>query len=89
MKGLNYFHAHKFRSRAVIEFGNPMTVPAELVEKFKAGGTEKREACSTLLDSIYSALKTVTVNAGSYETLMVSNIFLFVKFMRFNLICPS
>ncbi|KAG1427590.1 hypothetical protein G6F58_000962 [Rhizopus delemar] len=69
--GLNYFHAHKFRSRAVIEFGNPMTVPAELVEKFKAGGTEKREACSTLLDSIYSALKTVTVNAGSYETLML------------------
>lgn len=48
-----------------------MTIPAELVEKFKAGGTEKREACSTLLDSIYSALKTVTVNAESYETLMV------------------
>ncbi|KAG1144350.1 hypothetical protein G6F37_006327 [Rhizopus arrhizus] len=69
--GLNYFHAHKFRSRAVIEFGNPMTIPAELVEKFKAGGTEKREACSTLLDSIYSALKTVTVNAESYETLML------------------
>lgn len=69
--GLNYFHAHKFRSRAVIEFGNPLTIPAELVEKFKAGGTEKREACSTLLDSICNALKTVTVNAGSYETLMV------------------
>ncbi|ORE11660.1 hypothetical protein BCV72DRAFT_283866 [Rhizopus microsporus var. microsporus] len=69
--GLNYFHAHKFRSRAVIEFGNPLTIPAELVEKFKAGGTEKREACSTLLDSICNALKTVTVNAGSYETLML------------------
>ena len=22
--GTNYFHAHKFRSRAVIEFGNPI-----------------------------------------------------------------
>lgn len=69
--GLNYFHAHKFRSRAVIEFGNPMTISSELVEKFKMGGQEKREACSTLLDSIFSALKTVTVNSGSYETLML------------------
>ncbi|CEP11763.1 hypothetical protein [Parasitella parasitica] len=69
--GLNYFHAHRFRSRAVIEFGNPITVPAELVQKFKAGGAAKREACSNLLDSIYNALKTVTINAGSYETLMV------------------
>lgn len=69
--GLNYFHAHRFRSRAVIEFGNPITVSDELVHKFKAGGNEKREACSSLLDSIYNALKTVTINAGSYETLMV------------------
>lgn len=70
-KGLNYFHAHRFRSRAVIEFGNPITVPSELVQKFKEGGASKREACSSLLDSIYNALKTVTINAGSYETLMV------------------
>ncbi|KAG2210538.1 hypothetical protein INT47_002480 [Mucor saturninus] len=69
--GLNYFHAHRFRSRAVIEFGNPITISAELVQKFKSGGNEKREACSSLLDSIYNALKTVTINAGSYETLML------------------
>lgn len=71
-KGLNYFHAHRFRSRAVIEFGNPITVSSELVQKFKEGGASKREACSSLLDSIYNALKTVTINAGSYETLMVT-----------------
>lgn len=69
--GLNYFHAHRFRSRAVIEFGNPITVSDELVRKFKSGGNEKREACASLLDTIYNALKTVTINAGSYETLMV------------------
>ncbi|KAG2231461.1 hypothetical protein BDF21DRAFT_418831 [Thamnidium elegans] len=69
--GLNYFHAHRFRSRAVIEFGNPITVSAELISKFKAGGNDKREACSSLLDNIYNALKTVTINAGSYETLML------------------
>ncbi|KAI9473901.1 MAG: hypothetical protein EXX96DRAFT_579809 [Benjaminiella poitrasii] len=69
--GLNYFHAHRFRSRAVIEFGKPITISSELVEKFKHGGDLKREACSSLLDSIYNALKTVTINAGSYETLML------------------
>jgi 1-acyl-sn-glycerol-3-phosphate acyltransferase len=33
--GMNYFHAHKFRSRAVIEFGTPIDIPPELVEQFK------------------------------------------------------
>lgn len=72
--GLNYFHAHRFRSRAVIEFGNPITISPELVKNFKEGGNLKREACSSLLDSIYNALKTVTINADSYETLMVHKI---------------
>ncbi|CAO3610115.1 unnamed protein product [Cunninghamella echinulata] len=69
--GLNYFHAHKFRSRAVIEFGPPISISKDLVEKYKLGGTEKREACGKLLDTIYDGLKSVTVNAGNYETLMV------------------
>ncbi|KAI9495694.1 hypothetical protein BDB00DRAFT_759895 [Zychaea mexicana] len=69
--GLNYFHAHRFRSRAVIEFGNPITVAPELVERFKKGGSEKREACGTLLDTIYYGLKSVTVNAPNDQTLMV------------------
>ncbi|KAM3578530.1 hypothetical protein VKS41_008916 [Umbelopsis sp. WA50703] len=69
--GLNYFHAHRFRSRAVIEFGSPITITPGMVEKFKAGGNEKREVCGKLLDIIYNALKSVTVNASSYETLMM------------------
>ncbi|KAG0166094.1 hypothetical protein DFQ30_007588 [Apophysomyces sp. BC1015] len=69
--GLNYFHAHRFRSRAVIEFGNPITVSSSLVDQFKQGGTEKRQACKKLLETIHGALKSVTVNAGSYETLML------------------
>ncbi|KAF7728361.1 hypothetical protein EC973_006302 [Apophysomyces ossiformis] len=69
--GLNYFHAHRFRSRAVIEFGNPITISPELVEKFKQGGAEKREACTQLLDTIYYALKSVTVNTANDQTLMV------------------
>ncbi|KAG0280659.1 hypothetical protein BGZ96_001471 [Linnemannia gamsii] len=69
--GLNYFHPHRFRSRAVVEFGEPLTVPPELVEMYKRGGAEKREACGKLLDTIYEALRGVTLNAPDYETLMV------------------
>ncbi|CAK5276728.1 unnamed protein product [Mycena citricolor] len=69
--GLSYFHAHKFRSRAVVEFGRAMDVPPELVEMFKQGGTKKREAVAKFLDLIFNGLKTVTVRAPDYETLMV------------------
>ncbi|KAJ7220775.1 hypothetical protein GGX14DRAFT_203583 [Mycena pura] len=69
--GLSYFHAHKFRSRAVVEFGRAMDVPAELVEMFKQGGAQKREAVGKFLDLIFDALKTVTVRAPDYDTLML------------------
>jgi len=69
--GLSYFHAHRFRSRAVIEFGPPLNVSSELVEKFKNGGLDKREAVSKLLNQVYDALKAVTVRAPDYDTLMV------------------
>ncbi|KZT11387.1 glycerol-3-phosphate O-acyltransferase [Laetiporus sulphureus 93-53] len=69
--GLSYFHAHRFRSRAVVEFGPALDVPEELVEMYKQGGQQKREAVSKLLDYIYDALKTVTIRAPDYETLML------------------
>ncbi|CAG8713836.1 2141_t:CDS:2, partial [Scutellospora calospora] len=55
--GLNYFHAHSFRSRAVVEFGAPISINPELVEKYKQGGSSKREACSKLLETIYNGLR--------------------------------
>jgi glycerol-3-phosphate O-acyltransferase/dihydroxyacetone phosphate acyltransferase len=67
--GMNYFHAHKFRSRAVVEFGNPVEVPKELVELYKSG--ERREAVSRLLDMVYQALVAVTVTSPDYDTLML------------------
>ncbi|KAI0256667.1 glycerol-3-phosphate O-acyltransferase [Lactifluus subvellereus] len=69
--GLSYFHAHRFRSRAVIEFGPALDVPEEFVEKFKQGGPEKREAVSKFLNLVYEALKTVTIRAPDYDTLML------------------
>ena len=70
--GLSYFHPHKFRSRAVVEFGTALEVPEDFVEMFKRGGAEKRQAVSKFLELIYDALKTVTVLAPDYDTLMVS-----------------
>ncbi len=69
--GLSYFHADRFRSRAVIEFGPALDVPEEFVEKFRRGGPKKREAVSEFLDLVYEALKTVTIRAPDYDTLMV------------------
>ncbi|PSR74916.1 hypothetical protein PHLCEN_2v9450 [Hermanssonia centrifuga] len=69
--GLSYFHAHRFRSRAVVEFGSALDVPDELIETYKQGGNQKREAVSKLLDLIYDGLKTVTIRAPDYDTLML------------------
>lgn len=69
--GLSYFHAHRFRSRAVVEFGSALDVPPEFVDMFKQGGAQKRDAVAKFLDLIYDSLKTVTVRAPDYDTLMV------------------
>lgn len=69
--GLSYFHAHRFRSRAVVEFGSALDVPEDLVNEFKQGGNQKRIAVGKLLDLIYDGLKTVTLRAPDYDTLMV------------------
>lgn len=68
--GMNYFHAHKFRSRAVIEFGAPVEVPKELVDMYAIADT-KREATKQLLAMVYDALTSVTVQATDYQTLQV------------------
>lgn len=69
--GLNYFHPHRFRSRAVIEFGAPITIPESLVQTFAQGGQGKRDAIGSVMDLVYDGLKSVTVRAPDYETLMV------------------
>lgn len=68
--GMNYFHPHKFRSRAVVEFGDPLEIPHDLVEKYRSPETN-REAVKKLLDTISEGLKAVTVTCSDYETLMV------------------
>ncbi|CAO3589108.1 unnamed protein product [Absidia cylindrospora] len=69
--GLNYFHPHRFRSRAVISYGTPIEIGQDLVNKYKQGGDAKREAISTVLNDGYEGLKSVTTNAPDYDTLMI------------------
>lgn len=68
--GMNYFHPHKFRSRAVVEFGHPINIPKELVERYNNPETYKA-AIQEMLDLITNGLKAVTVTCPDYETLMV------------------
>jgi len=67
--GLNYFHAHKFRSRAVIEFGPALTIKPELVEMYKNG--QRRDAVARVLDMVHIALAEVTVSVPDYDTMMM------------------
>lgn len=69
--GMSYFHPHKFRSRAVVEFGSPIEVPSGLVTLFAQGGEKKREAVEQLMELVFDGLKSVTVQAPDYETLQL------------------
>jgi glycerol-3-phosphate O-acyltransferase/dihydroxyacetone phosphate acyltransferase len=67
--GLSYFNPHKFRSRAVVEFGDPVKVSLDQVAAFRQGGEVKRKAVGALLETIQDALAAVTQQAPDYETL--------------------
>lgn len=66
--GLNYFHPHKFRSRAVIELGDPISVPSHLVDNYDQG--RKHEAVGEFLGIIQQSLVSVTQSSPDYETLL-------------------
>lgn len=68
--GMNYFHADRFRSRAVVEFGPPIEISKETVDMY-ANAETSRDAVRQLLDTITKALKAVTVTCPDFETLLV------------------
>jgi glycerol-3-phosphate O-acyltransferase / dihydroxyacetone phosphate acyltransferase len=67
--GMNYFHAHKFRSRAVIEFGHPIEVHPDQVKAYQEG--DRRNAVGSLLETIFQGLVAVTQSSPDYDTLML------------------
>ncbi|ODV86977.1 hypothetical protein CANARDRAFT_21956 [[Candida] arabinofermentans NRRL YB-2248] len=66
--GMNYFHPHKFRSRAVLEFGSPIVVGEKDGLKYKENS---RKCVDQLMERITTSLKSVTVQSPDYETLQV------------------
>ena len=69
--GLNYFKAHRWRGRAVVEYGRPIRINPSTLKAYKQGGAERRKVCSELLDRVQDSMKSVIVSAPDYDTLQV------------------
>jgi len=64
--GLTYFEPQRFRSRAIVEFGEPVSVPVELAERYR---TDKRGAVAELMSAVEDALTAVVPRAANYKEL--------------------
>lgn len=69
--GLNYFQAHRWRGKAVIEYGQPILMKPHTFKQYQLGGTEKRKVCNELLDSVKDSMNSVIVSAPNYQSLQV------------------
>lgn len=65
--GMNYFHPHRFRLRAVIEFGKPIRVDKKRSKLYEENS---KAAVDALLETITLGLREVTVTCTDYDTLM-------------------
>ena len=64
--GLNYIHRHRFRSQALIEFGEALRVDERWLEKY---ANDAQGTVVELTDTLADALRRVTVNAPDWRTL--------------------
>ncbi len=64
--GLNYIHRHRFRSQALIEFGQPIDIDEHWIAEYKI---DEQATVRKLTDHLAGALATVTLNAPDWRTL--------------------
>nr|CCC93495.1 putative glycerol-3-phosphate acyltransferase [Trypanosoma congolense IL3000] len=64
--GLTYFYGHKFRSRAHVEFGEPITPSKEIVELFNV---DRRKATGMFLEQLNEELRSFTINVPNWSAL--------------------
>lgn len=69
--GLNYFRAHRWRGRAVIEYGRPISIDPSTLKSYQAGGKDKHAVCNKLLEEVEYSMRSVIVSAPDYETLQI------------------
>jgi 1-acyl-sn-glycerol-3-phosphate acyltransferase len=55
--GLNYFNPHKFRSSVSVDFGDPIEFDQSIVEMWKKGGAERREANSAVMELVVAGMR--------------------------------
>jgi glycerol-3-phosphate O-acyltransferase / dihydroxyacetone phosphate acyltransferase len=67
--GLSYFRAHRWRGRAVVEYGRPFYIDPSTLEDYKADGSKRRAVCNALLEEVETNMRSVIVSAPDYETL--------------------
>lgn len=64
--GLNYIHRHRFRSQALIEFGEPLLVDEDWLDRYR---NDEQQTVVELTAALAKALRRVTVNAPDWRTL--------------------
>lgn len=67
--GLHYFKGHRFRGAVLVDYGEPLLIPPELVAAYEQGGAQMQAACEQLLHLVEQALTSVTISAPDYGTL--------------------
>jgi glycerol-3-phosphate O-acyltransferase/dihydroxyacetone phosphate acyltransferase len=69
--GLNYFRTHRWRGKAIVEYGDPVYIDPGTLKDYKAGGDRKRAVCNEFLDRIQDSMRSVIVSMPDYESLQV------------------
>jgi glycerol-3-phosphate O-acyltransferase / dihydroxyacetone phosphate acyltransferase len=69
--GLNYFRTHRWRGKAIVEYGQPVYIDPSTLKDYVAGGASKFEVCNELLDRIKDSMRSVIVSTPDYETLQL------------------
>eukprot|EP00005_Dracoamoeba_jomungandri_P008586 CAMPEP_0174266534 /NCGR_PEP_ID=MMETSP0439-20130205/30573_1 /TAXON_ID=0 /ORGANISM="Stereomyxa ramosa, Strain Chinc5" /LENGTH=598 /DNA_ID=CAMNT_0015353561 /DNA_START=1 /DNA_END=1797 /DNA_ORIENTATION=- len=71
--GFSYYYGHRFRGNVILEFGKPIVISPgpgshaqQRLERYR-NPAESRVVCSELLHDIERGLKSVILNAPSYE----------------------
>nr|CCA23410.1 glycerol3phosphate Oacyltransferase putative [Albugo laibachii Nc14] len=66
--GLTYFRGHRFRGRAVVEFGPPIAVSDQIMQVYSG---DNRKACNDFLHQIEEGMRAVIVTAPSYDLMQL------------------
>lgn len=60
--GLNYFRTHRWRGKAIVEYGDPVYIDPSTLKDYIAGGERKRAVCNDLLERIRESMRSVIVS---------------------------